>query len=76
MYTNNLNEAIKLCKVHHFADDTYIFFKKNIIRTKPLIWKKKLRTISEQSQACCPTEHKDKVSRKKHQNKLRCICFH
>ena len=75
MYTNNLKEAIKLCKVHHFADDTYIK-KKNVIRTKPLILGKKLRRISEQSQACCPTEHEDKVSRKKHKNKLRCLCFH
>ena len=33
------------------------------MRTKALIWEKNLGTALEQSQACCPTEHKNKVSR-------------
>ena len=33
------------------------------MRTKPLILAKKLRASLEQSQACCPTKHKKKVSR-------------
>ena len=44
---------------------TLFFYKNNFIRTKALILAKNLRTSSEQSQACCPTEHKNKVSRTK-----------
>ena len=33
------------------------------MRTKALILAKKLRASLEQSQACCPTKHKKKVSR-------------
>ena len=43
MYTNNLNEAIKLCKVHHFADDTYIFFKKKHYKNKTFDFGKKIK---------------------------------
>ena len=25
IYINNLHKAIQYCKVHHFADDTYLF---------------------------------------------------
>ena len=42
---------------------TFFFYKNNFIRTKVLILAKNLRTSQEQSQACCPTEHKNKVSR-------------
>ena len=33
IYINDLNQAIKFCKVHHFADDTNLvhFSKKNLI---------------------------------------------
>ena len=33
------------------------------------------RTSYEQSQACCPTEHKSKVSRTRHKNRLRYKCY-
>ena len=34
IYVNDLNQAIKFCKVHHFADDTnLLYFSKSI--TKP-----------------------------------------
>ena len=26
LYTNDLNQAIKFCKVHHFADDTNLLY--------------------------------------------------
>ena len=26
LYITDLNQAIKICKVHHFADDTNLFF--------------------------------------------------
>ena len=26
LYINDLNQAIKFCKVHHFADDTNLFY--------------------------------------------------
>ena len=33
IYTNNLNQAIKFCKVHHFADDTNLLhFSKSITK--------------------------------------------
>ena len=35
LYINDLNQAIKFCKVHHFADDTNLLYlgksKKNLI---------------------------------------------
>ena len=48
-----------------------LFYKDNFTRTKALILAKDLRTSYEQSQACCSTEHKNKVSRTRHKNKLR-----
>ena len=39
------------------------FYKNNFIRTKDLFWQRKLRASWEQSQDCCPAEHKNKVSR-------------
>ena len=44
-------------KLHSF------FYKGNLIKTKALVLTKNLRTNQEQSQACCPAEHKNKVSR-------------
>ena len=32
LYTNDLNQAIKSCKVHHFADDTNLLFLSNSIK--------------------------------------------
>ena len=32
LYTNDLNQAIKSCKVHHFADDTNVLFLSNSIK--------------------------------------------
>ena len=29
LYMNNLNQAIKFCKVHHFADDTNLLYPRN-----------------------------------------------
>ena len=56
---------------------SFLFYKNNFIRTKASILAKNLRKTYEQGQACCPTEHKNKVSslailriiRGKHQNK-------
>ena len=53
-------------------------YKNNFIRTKALVLAKNLRTNQEQSQACCPAEHKNKVSkfaiskiiRAEHQNRV------
>ena len=53
-----------------------VFYKNIFIRTKAMILaKKKLEISYEQSQVCCPTEHKKNVSRTRHENKLRCICY-
>ena len=46
-----------LVQIHSF------FYKDNFIRTKALVLVKNLRTSQEQSQACCPAEHENKVSR-------------
>ena len=32
IYINDLNQAIKFCKVHHFADDTNLHFGKSMIK--------------------------------------------
>ena len=56
---------------------TLFFYKNSFIKTKALALVKKLRTNLEQSRACCPTEHKNKVSglaiskimRTEHQNR-------
>ena len=32
LYTNDLNQAIKFCKIHHFADDTYLLCNSNSIK--------------------------------------------
>ena len=32
LYINNLNQAIKFCKVHHFADDTSLLCLSNSIK--------------------------------------------
>ena len=32
LYTNDLNQAIKSCKVNHFADDTNLLFLSNSIK--------------------------------------------
>ena len=32
LYINNLNQAIKFCKVHHFADDTNLLYLSNSIK--------------------------------------------
>ena len=32
LYINNLNQAIKFCKVHHFADDTNLLCLSNSIK--------------------------------------------
>ena len=32
LYTNDLNQAIKFCKVHHFTDDTNLLFLSNSIK--------------------------------------------
>ena len=32
LYINDLNQAIKLCKVHHFADDTNILCLSNSMK--------------------------------------------
>ena len=60
-----------LCRLHSFC------YERNFIRAKVLILARNLRTSEEESQACCPTEQKNKVSslailkiiRTKHQNR-------
>ena len=32
LYMNNLNQAIKFCKVHHFADDTNLLYLNNSLK--------------------------------------------
>ena len=32
LYINDLNQAIKFCKVHHFANDTHLFYLSNSIK--------------------------------------------
>ena len=32
LYINDLNQAIKFCKVHHFADDTNLLYLSNSIK--------------------------------------------
>ena len=34
LYTNDLNQAIKIVKVHHFADDTNLLYLSNSIKKK------------------------------------------
>ena len=68
---------ISLPTLSEFKRITLFYYKNNFVRTKALIVAKNLRTSSEQSQACCSTEHKSKVSRlailkiirTKHQNR-------
>ena len=33
MYINDLNQAIKFCKVYHFADDSNLLYQSNSIKT-------------------------------------------
>ena len=33
LYINDLNQAIRFCKVHHFADNTNLLFLSNSIKT-------------------------------------------
>ena len=48
----------------NFKDFVYtLFYKNNFLRAKFLVLVKNLRTNEEQSQACCPAGHKNKVSR-------------
>ena len=61
------------------TNNILFFYKSNFIRRKALIFEKKLRTSWEQSQAYCPTEHKNKalrlvilkIIRTKHQSRAR-----
>ena len=43
IYINDLNQAIKFCKVHHFADDTNLLhFNKSVAKLNKLVKLKKL----------------------------------
>ena len=62
----NFNQNILFKGMNHFYYNGQVldsfFHKNNFIRTKTLILTKKIRTGYEQTQACCFTERKSKVS--------------
>ena len=66
-----LGSINKYCNIKY----TLFFKKKQFYKNKRLILRKKLKTSQEQNQACCHTEHKNKVSRARHKNKLKCMYY-
>ena len=46
LYFNDLNLAIKYCKVYHFADDTYLLYTNNSIKKLNKILNKDLMNLT------------------------------
>ena len=46
LYTNDLNLAIKYCKVHHFADDTNLLYTNNSIKKLNKMLNKDLKNLT------------------------------